>query len=571
MKAIRDVDFSLANPTTGGQKSLHRSLRRRIYIALGVCAFLAFAVASLIILYNARLERREQLQQLAADARNLTNLLDRETEASRALLIGLSRSPALLADDLPGFYQQIVTTPTPDGSHLILSNREEQLLNSAVPLGTALPKLSVYNPQPLFFERLEADGYYVSGLIKGTVVDVSAMTVSIAIRNDDGSLRYLLTSVLTSERLMDVLGKQQLPEGARLAVLDYEGAPLAGDIENVSGMEQFMSGRATNEPQGDKQPPGKAMITAWQDASGMATTLAQGDSSLSGTSVFIALPTELINRSVSRAWYLLVSGMLAFAMTGGLLYLFLRRKLDAPIDDMEEMLSGANTSIEQLKRDIASVRSREHTRIAQELHDTTAQHLVAADLYLSSIRRNGGKEPVPNATVQELQELIKQALQELRSFSFILRPSDMKPGTFRESLTALFEGYCTRANLACRIEIDPAAECLSDQSRLALFKIAREALSNIHRHAQANTISLSLKVENGSCTMQITDNGRGGIIFPSLDAPSARLGLGLPGMLAKARGLGGDMVIKDSGQGTLLTVRLPVEKLPDAVGTRSSP
>lgn len=546
--SVRDAIATRATET-GDTARLHRTLSRRIYVGLAVCALFAFAIAATVSIYTAKLTYEAQRSDLLTRASDLAQMLDRQVETSRALLQGLSGSPYLKTGDLENFYKQMLETQRPNGNDLVLSDTEMQLLNSRLPYGSPLPRLDVYKPQPGFFEKLSTDGYYVSGAIYGPVLKITATTVTIAIPGDSGRLRYILTSVLTSERLQSALSRLHLPEQMRMFVLDYDNVFLTGDkalYDTLSPLD-FDAIRGAG-PGGFADP-----VLHLRDSAGAGYFVTRAKTSQADWTTYVAMQDNAFNQAWRRTWLLLMVGGAIMGIIGVLLYRALRHGLDAPIETMEMMVSDAKDQIALLRQDLLAIRKIEHQRIAQELHDTTAQHLVAADLYLDAMKRSG-RAPPPRL-IGELDGLIKQALRELRSFSFLLRPPPDSDGALTENLTALYEGYCRRAELTCHIEIDPTVETLSASRRDALFKIAREALTNVHRHAQASTVWLRIAIGASDCVMRIRDDGVGGACPPGPDLPAR--GLGVQGMQDRALRFGGSVTLSSTGSGTTLELRLP--------------
>ncbi len=539
---------------------LHRTLRRRIYVVLAICALIAFSVAATVSIYTARQSNEAQRTELLTHASNLAQILDREAESARALLHGLSSSPLLANGDLEGFYAQLVSTPRPKGVELVLSDTQRQLLNTRLPYGAALPRLDVYKPQPNFFETLQSDGYYVSGVIYGPVLGITASTVTIALPDDAGPLRYVLTSVLTSERLLTALQSLNVPTQLRVTVVDYDNVLLTGDRDLYEALHLPTPVSGSWSASGTPENP----IWHMRDAAGNGYYVTRAKASLADWTAYVAMPDTVFRQAAQRTWILLGAGVVLLGFVGGALYRMLHRRLEAPIETMETMVREAKDAIALLNADMNAIRKTEHKRIAQELHDTTAQHLVAADLFLNAMKRSGAGPQPP--LLLELEGLIKQALRELRSFSFLLRPMSDSDGTLSDTLKGLYEGYCARADLRCHIDIDPATETLPSPMRETLFKVAREALTNVHRHARASTVWLRIVIDaSGGCAMSIRDDGVGGARLPGPDQPAR--GLGLQGFQEAAHRFGGTVKLSESEAGTFLELWLPK---PEAVAQESA-
>ena len=155
--------------------------------------------------------------------------------------------------------------------------------------------------------------------------------------------------------------------------------------------------------------------------------------------------------------------------------------------------------------------------------------------------------------VARLQTLAQEALEELRSLVFELRPPDLE----RDGLCgALRKHVEVLARLLQReIELDVEDELPADPARDGeVLRIAQEALQNALRHAQAEHVVVRLAGENGGLVLEVADDGVG---F-DLDAPGLRSRrLGLTSMEERAQRLGGRLRIR-SAPGVGTTVRLEV-------------
>ena len=423
-----------------------------------------------------------------------------------------------------------------------------------MPYGAKLPALNAYKPQPSFFEKLQSEGFYVSGATYGPVLEITASTVTIAIRDDVGQLTYILTSVLTSDRLLAAMKSLQLPAQMRTAVVDHDNILIAGSKEFLEALHLPTPGTTSGINPG---PPGH-QVWHVRTPSDVGYYVTSAQASLANWTTYVALPDTVFQKAEQQTWGLLLAAMALLGLVGGLLYRVLHRRLEAPIETMGNMVREAEDAIALLTKDIRALRTTEHKRIAQELHDTTAQHLVAADLFLNAMKRSGTQSQAP--LIAELEVLIKTALQELRSFSFLLRPLANCDEALTENLTALYRGYSSRAGVRCEVTIDRAADSLPPELREALFKVAREALTNVHRHAQAQSIWFSLTIEDGNgSVMTIKDDGRGGAIMPNPERPVH--GLGLQGIQDYATTFGGSFSLDSGPGGTTVTFRVPADQL----------
>lgn len=193
---------------------------------------------------------------------------------------------------------------------------------------------------------------------------------------------------------------------------------------------------------------------------------------------------------------------------------------------------------------LLSVEEKERRRIARELHDSTAQHLVAADLMLAAHERRIGA--TPDKSLSEARDTLALALREIRTLSFLLHPPRLREQGLARTLRMFAEGFARRAVLDTRIDIGELPAEISSDVELALFRVAQEALMNVRRHADADCVRVSLRMENKALVLEIEDDGVG---IGAVETVAS--GVGVDGMRARLSSLDGKLTLDSpSGRGT---------------------
>ncbi|MBT2135402.1 PAS domain-containing protein [Croceibacterium sp. LX-88] len=220
--------------------------------------------------------------------------------------------------------------------------------------------------------------------------------------------------------------------------------------------------------------------------------------------------------------------------------------------------------IEQEVRDLSTrmltLQIDERRRIAEELHDSTGQHLTAAVLAL----RNAKSLPATAiqcsktyaglmAVIEDASSSLNEAQREIRVLSYLLHPPLLRSHGLAEALENFANGFGKRAGLKVDVLISPDASMIDDDTAVHLFRVCQEALTNVYRHAQARKVRVALEVRDGVIFLTVKDDGIG---FD--DSASDRiLGVGLPGMRERMARLGGSVVITGDPGGTTLIARIP--------------
>ncbi len=229
----------------------------------------------------------------------------------------------------------------------------------------------------------------------------------------------------------------------------------------------------------------------------------------------------------------------------------------------EEEIAG---DLQRLSARLVRVQEEEQRRIARELHDEAGQVLSAVTLELTAADQ---LHPAPEVRerIRAARALTDGALRSVRDLSQLLHPSVLEDLGLSLALGSFLTKFSTRTGIAVTFRDATMDGRLDPDTERAVYRIAQEALTNVSRHASAETVEVSLHREPGWLQLMIEDDGAG---FDEAVAqrPGQRDGLGLLSMRERAAQLGGTFHIDSQvGHGTRLDVRVPVgaaEAMPEA-------
>jgi signal transduction histidine kinase len=214
----------------------------------------------------------------------------------------------------------------------------------------------------------------------------------------------------------------------------------------------------------------------------------------------------------------------------------------------------------QLLDRLITVQEEERKRIALELHDQTGQPLTSLIMTLGMLGEAESLAQV-RTQAQYLRETAAQVMKEVHDLALELRPSVLDDLGLLAALRHLHKDYQDRFH----IPVDFAVLGLEDgrlpsEMETALYRIVQEALTNIARHAQAETVSVLLEKRDASVMLIVEDDGRGFDVTSVLGS-RPRGKLGLYGMRERAALLGGTLTIESTrGTGTTIFVDVPLTK-----------
>ncbi len=200
----------------------------------------------------------------------------------------------------------------------------------------------------------------------------------------------------------------------------------------------------------------------------------------------------------------------------------------------------------------------ERDRISRDLHDSVIQAIYAQTLALDDVPALVDEDPAEaRRRVDEAIDALHAVIRDIRNFIFGLRPVLLESGSLDEGLGHLAAELRRSGGIevTVSVETDAAAPVLPLETVAELLAITREALSNVARHARADSASISLSHQAGELRLQIADDGRGFAV----ERATERGHHGLTNMRARTEGLGGRFSIESARSGTRIIITLPPE------------
>jgi len=227
--------------------------------------------------------------------------------------------------------------------------------------------------------------------------------------------------------------------------------------------------------------------------------------------------------------------------------------------ELERLVERRTEELSELSTHLQSVAEQEKSALSRELHDELGGLLVAARMDVSWIEDH---VPTADAEVQAHFKRVHEALQSgvevKRRVIENLRPSLLDNLGLFPALRWQVADTCGRAGLKC-VEHYPSEELLlTAEASIAVFRMVQEALTNILKHAHAQTVEVSIAAAPPWLVVRIRDDGVG---LP-LERQRALRSHGLAAMRHRASGLGGSWQMhRPAAGGTEIEVRLPLERV----------
>lgn len=217
----------------------------------------------------------------------------------------------------------------------------------------------------------------------------------------------------------------------------------------------------------------------------------------------------------------------------------------------------ADTKLRELTQRVLDTQEEERGRVARELHDGISQILVGVRYALDIARRRvASGDPRAADTLAKGTENLGQAIQEVRRISRDLRPGVLDDLGLGPAIKTLAEDFRTRTGIETDFSTVVFRNRLDQDAKIALYRIAQEALTNVERHSGATHVSIDLRGHRAGATLRVADNGKG---LPISQAPTP--GIGLRNMQERMDQLGGTLRILSSKGGTSIEAQVPLSHL----------
>ncbi len=211
-----------------------------------------------------------------------------------------------------------------------------------------------------------------------------------------------------------------------------------------------------------------------------------------------------------------------------------------------------NAKLYEQARQFAVLEERQ--RLARELHDSVTQEIYGVTMFAEATVRllAQGNEAQAADHLRELQASAQEALAEMRLLIYELRPPVLEQVGLQGALQARLEAVEGRSGLETQFSAEGQVE-LEREIQENLYGIAREALNNSLKHAQATSLRVNLHISEPSVRLEISDDGIG--FDPNGDYQEG--GLGVRGMQERAEQIGGVLsIISKPGEGTSVVVEV---------------
>jgi signal transduction histidine kinase len=224
------------------------------------------------------------------------------------------------------------------------------------------------------------------------------------------------------------------------------------------------------------------------------------------------------------------------------------------------LLKKANEQHEQLRAlstRLVQVQETERRSLTTELHDRVGQNLTGLSILLQNMKALLSAETaqILAAEFDDAQTLVQDTTRHIRDIMAELYLPELEDHGLAAALETYAERAASRGNLDLIVDLPKTPLSLSSDVRVALFRAAQEAISNVLKHADATQLEISLERENGRVRLSVEDDGQG--FEPSATSQKEMPSWGLKIMRQRIESVGGTVEIRsDPGEGTRVTFEI---------------
>jgi PAS domain S-box-containing protein len=235
------------------------------------------------------------------------------------------------------------------------------------------------------------------------------------------------------------------------------------------------------------------------------------------------------------------------------------KKSEAHYAHLFEQSLQMQEQLRHLSRQLLLTQEEERKRISRELHDEIVQTLVGINVHLASLTM---KAPVNlknlRKKITRTQRLVEKSVTIVHRFARELRPTVLDDLGLIPALESFIKDFTKRTNIRIHFTAFARVEQLNSTQRTVLYRVAQSALANVHKHAKASKVKVSISKLQGAIRLEIHDNGKSFEMERVLFAKRHKR-LGLLGSRERVEMVGGKFGVESSpGQGTTISAEIPI-------------
>jgi len=223
----------------------------------------------------------------------------------------------------------------------------------------------------------------------------------------------------------------------------------------------------------------------------------------------------------------------------------------------EREIEADKEQLASLTEELMLIEERQRRQIAATLHDSIGQSLIFAKRELGVLQQKAPREM--QDLLRQICDQIAESIKQTRDLTFELSPSTLYTFGLQAAVEELAEQFGECEGFACQVDGPGEPLALTDQMRAMLYRAVRELLVNVAKHAQAESVRITLERDERDLKITVRDDGKG--FDPSvLNGHVREHGFGLFSVRERLIHMGGKFVVESAeGKGTTVTLQAPLD------------
>lgn len=218
----------------------------------------------------------------------------------------------------------------------------------------------------------------------------------------------------------------------------------------------------------------------------------------------------------------------------------------------------AEAALDGLSKRLRRLQDEERSKLARELHDSTAQSLAALSLNLGVVECSADQlSPPTQRALREAISLANQSAREIRTFAYLLHPPELEELGLGSALATYVEGFAQRSGIRVELDLPRTLGTLPRELELNIFRIVQESLANIRRRSGSKTARIRIVHRREALVLEVK-GPRNALLGGAARLKNSTLAVRIAGMRERARQLGGTLEVLARKTGSTVKVILPL-------------
>jgi two-component system NarL family sensor kinase len=229
--------------------------------------------------------------------------------------------------------------------------------------------------------------------------------------------------------------------------------------------------------------------------------------------------------------------------------------------ELERLVQQRTAAVRDLSAQLQRIQEEERRHLARQLHDSTGQILIALKIHLARLEAKSKATAETAELFTHVAELADEALQEIRTSSYLLYPPLLDESGFCCAAEWYVDGFAKRSGIEVRLHFTPKSRW-PREIEAALFRVLQESLTNIHRHSGSRIASVRAWGDQYMAVLEVQDYGRGipSGLLKRFNHTGNGVGVGLAGMRGRIEEFSGRLEICSTGNGTVVRAIVPLDE-----------